>query len=155
MIKQMVKKTARALGYDLRRFSPGADNLNEISLLLRQSLRPVIFDVGAHHGETARELSNLFPSAELYCFEPFPESFAELKKNSNYYPTATLEPIGFSDKIGPHEFNSNASSPTNSLLELDNLAAATWGNSSLSPVIKVMCNFDALDRYLDINKIKK
>jgi FkbM family methyltransferase len=155
MIRQMVKKTARALGYDLRRFSPGVDSSNEIYQLLQQVVRPVIFDVGAHHGQTARAFTKSFPSAELYCFEPFPESFAELKRNSSDYPAATLEPIGFSDSGGNHEFNSNESSPTNSLLPLDSRAAATWGNSALIPVQKMLCNFETLDDYLDRKAIQQ
>lgn len=155
MIRQMVKKTARALGYDLRRFSPGADSLNEICQLLQQVVRPVIFDVGAHHGQTARAFTKSFPSAVLYCFEPFPESFAELKKNSSDYPAAILEPIGFSESSGQHEFNSNASSPTNSLLPLDSRAAATWGNSALTPITKVACDFETLDGYLDRKSIQQ
>lgn len=155
MIRQMVKSMARTLGYDLRRFSPGADSLNEISHLLRQVARPVIFDVGVHHGQTARAFTNRFPGAVLYCFEPFPESFTQLKRNSSDYPAATLEPIGFSESSGQHEFNSNTSSPTNSLLQLDSCAAATWGNSVLTAITKVVCNFETLDGYLDRNAIQQ
>lgn len=155
MIRQMVKKAVRALGYDLRRFSPGTDSLNEIRQLLRHADCPVIFDVGAHHGQTARVFSKSFPSSMLYCFEPFPESFAELKNNSSNYPAATLEPFGFSESSGQHEFNINASSPTNSLLELDSRAAATWGNSALTPITKVVCDFETLDSYLDRKAIQR
>lgn len=33
-----------------------------------------VFDVGAHHGDFALELSRSFPQATIYAFEPFPES---------------------------------------------------------------------------------
>ena len=39
-----------------------------------------IFDVGANKGQTAIEYRSNFPTAEIYCFEPFPDSVAELKE---------------------------------------------------------------------------
>lgn len=155
MIKKIVKKTVRAFGFDLRYFSPGSDSLHEICQLMQQVTHPVIFDVGAHHGQTARAFSKSFPRAALYCFEPFPDSFAELKKNSINYPAATLEPFGFSDNRGQHEFHSNVSSATNSLLQLDSQAAVIWGNSVLTPVSKVSCDFETIDEYLGRKGIQK
>src|SRR5512145_1663757 len=37
--------------------------------------RPVIFDVGAHVGQTALRFRSLFPDAIIHCFEPYPASF--------------------------------------------------------------------------------
>lgn len=155
MIKQVVRRMIRALGFDLHHFNPSSDSSHEIYQLLRSEIRPVIFDVGAHHGETASAFSNLFPSADLYCFEQFEESFFELKKNSSNYPTATLEQIGLSDNSGRHEFHSNANSATNSLLQLENRAADIWANRSLVPITKVACNFLTLDKYLEEKNIKQ
>lgn len=154
MIRRTLKKVVRTLGYDLTRFGPGSDSLNELSALLSRVARPVVFDVGAHHGQTARTFAAAFPHAELYCFEPFPDSFAELERNSQSYPRARLEPLGFADSSGRQEFYCNESSPTNSLLQLDSRAATVWGNSGLSPTRRVACDFDTLDSYLDRNDIK-
>jgi FkbM family methyltransferase len=155
MIRQIVRKTVRALGYDLRRFTPASDSLLEICHLLRRVATPVIFDVGAHHGQTARAFAKSFPTAALYCFEPFPESFAHLVNNSAHYPAATLEPIGFAEVGGQHEFHINESAPTNSLLELQSGAASTWVNSALSPVTEVVCNFQTLDDYVEEKAIQR
>lgn len=38
-----------------------------------------ILDVGANKGQTARKYRSEFPAAEFYCFEPFPDSIAELQ----------------------------------------------------------------------------
>jgi FkbM family methyltransferase len=38
----------------------------------------VAFDVGAHRGETTRELLRAFPGVEVHAFEPMPESFSAL-----------------------------------------------------------------------------
>jgi hypothetical protein len=40
---------------------------------------PVIFDVGAHRGETAARYRSLFPNALIESFEPFPPSFERLR----------------------------------------------------------------------------
>lgn len=148
MIKDALRAGLRALGYDLRRFTPGADSFHEIALLLAGSRRPVIFDVGAHHGETAQRFISAFPDAALYCFEPFPDSYRELSKNAAGYKDAILEAFGFSDQPGAQEFYSNQSSPTNSLLRLAPMAAETWRNDSLRPSSSVRCEFATIDCYL-------
>ena len=48
--------------------------------------KPIIFDVGAHKGETLIEYKKHFPDSLIYCFEPFEDSFNELtllRKNYN------------------------------------------------------------------------
>lgn len=39
----------------------------------------VVFDIGAAVGDTARPLLKAFPKADVYCFEPFADSFERLK----------------------------------------------------------------------------
>jgi len=39
----------------------------------------VIFDVGAHIGESVIEFKDCFPNANIHCFEPAKESFNKLK----------------------------------------------------------------------------
>ena len=41
---------------------------------------PVIFDVGAYHGDYARLLHNRFPAATIHCFEPHPKNFQILEQ---------------------------------------------------------------------------
>ena len=42
----------------------------------------LIFDVGAHEGTKANLYSQIFKNAEIYSFEPFPESFKILEKKN-------------------------------------------------------------------------
>lgn len=42
----------------------------------------VVFDVGAHLGQTALHFRKSFPSASIHCFEPTDENFAKLKANT-------------------------------------------------------------------------
>ena len=39
---------------------------------------PVIFDVGANVGQTVESFLNIWPKAEIHCFEPMEKAFADL-----------------------------------------------------------------------------
>jgi len=41
---------------------------------------PVIFDIGAHRGESVRFFKEIFPKSKIYSFEPDPDNFIELEK---------------------------------------------------------------------------
>ncbi len=42
----------------------------------------VVFDVGAHHGQTTLHFTKSFPTASIHCFEPVDENFIKLKANT-------------------------------------------------------------------------
>jgi FkbM family methyltransferase len=86
-----------------------------------------LFDVGAHHGQTATRLRELFPSAIIHCFEPFPASYAVLERTTAADPHVQRHRLGLSDRPGTATMKCNASTATNSLLETDRRASATWG----------------------------
>lgn len=78
---------------------------------------PVIFDVGAHFGESVAYLKKLFPKASVYSFEPDPDSFATLSgvamDGVSYFNLA------ISDEDGAAPFYRNRISHTNSLLKVN------------------------------------
>lgn len=78
---------------------------------------PVIFDIGAHHGESVAYLKGVFPKAAIYSFEPDPDSFAVLSasliEGVNYFNLA------LSDADGTASFFCNQISHTNSLLKVN------------------------------------
>ena len=75
---------------------------------------PVLFDIGAHHGESVQYLKELFEKSTIYSFEPDPDSFQILSsktvKGVFYYNLA------LSDVNGRSIFYRNKVSHTNSLL---------------------------------------
>ncbi len=79
---------------------------------------PVIFDVGAHHGESVVYLKPLFPKASIYSFEPDPDSFDVLS-------AAAIEGVSYfnlalSDADGTKvRFYRNKISHTNSLFKVN------------------------------------
>jgi FkbM family methyltransferase len=57
-----------------------------------------IFDVGANIGQTAKTYRRLFPSAEIWSFEPFPASYESLCRSLSgpgFHPV----PLALSDQI--------------------------------------------------------
>jgi FkbM family methyltransferase len=88
--------------------------------LLRNLIKarePVIFDIGAHHGESVAYLKGVFSKATVYSFEPDPDSFAALSasviEGVNYFNLA------LSDADGTASFFRNQISHTNSLLKVN------------------------------------
>jgi FkbM family methyltransferase len=78
---------------------------------------PVLFDIGAHHGETVQYLKELFEKSTIYSFEPDPESFQILSSKAVsgvYYYNLAL-----SDADGSSIFYRNKVSHTNSLLKVN------------------------------------
>ena len=60
------------------RIVPAKPNSFQVQAALIPHAR-VIFDAGAHIGKTAQTYRSLFPLADIYSFEPFPNSFNALK----------------------------------------------------------------------------
>ena len=53
--------------------------IHELLPSLIRERRPVMLDVGAHHGEYSLELQKAFPEARIHAFEPHPITFHSLK----------------------------------------------------------------------------
>lgn len=60
------------------------DRVNELERLDAREVMKV-FDVGAAIGEAALPILRAFPKAELYCFEPNPYQFGQLKKRTKKF----------------------------------------------------------------------
>jgi FkbM family methyltransferase len=78
---------------------------------------PVIFDVGAHHGESVTYLKPLFPKASIYSFEPDPDSFDVL--SASVIEGVSYFNMALSDADGTASFYRNKISHTNSLLKVN------------------------------------
>ena len=77
-----------------------------------------IFDVGANVGQTAKTYRRLFPQAEIWSFEPFPNSFDSLCRSISG-DGFHAQPVALSDQIATTALNIGAVSITNSLLRRD------------------------------------
>jgi FkbM family methyltransferase len=70
----------RGLGYDNWRDHAISGERAFLSSLLPDANHPVVLDIGAYHGEYARLVRQFNPAAEIYCFEPHPDSFKILQQ---------------------------------------------------------------------------
>ena len=77
LIKQRTKQLFERFGYQISRKNPFTVQGQLIS-----AKDPIIFDIGAHVGSITKIYRNIFPRAFINSFEPFPQSFQELLKNT-------------------------------------------------------------------------
>ena len=121
--------------------------------LLMGIKEPVIFDVGAHHGRISRAFRKLFPTSTIYAFEPFKESFEQLKANTATDPRIHAFNFGLSDREGTQSFHSNLNSETNSLLSTDKSGSQTWGPGLLETQAVVQTQFKTIDSMMEAMQI--
>jgi len=88
-------------------------NREKIIQELVKAPQPIIFDVGAHFGESVTFLKKAFPNSFLYSFEPDPDSFSVL--TSSVIEKSQCFNIALSDVDGTACFYRNSISHTNSL----------------------------------------
>ena len=130
------------------------DAFSEQARLLRTRPPTVVFDVGAHHGETARAYRALFPTAIVHCFEPFPASFAVLEATAAELTGVRVHNVALSDASGEAVFHSNCSAPTNSLLPTAPAAGAVWGEGLVNTVAEVRVRTATLDEFCRAHAIE-
>lgn len=58
----------------------------------------VIVDVGANVGAASVFFRCVFPGAQIYCYEPAPETFAFLQQNAAQFPGMQVFPFGWYNK---------------------------------------------------------
>jgi FkbM family methyltransferase len=125
-MRAIIKSLVRRFGYQIQRVSsetvdePWLDNpfVVQKALLTRLGIDgPTIFDIGAHHGNTVASYRSMLPNSTIYCFEPFPESFAILKARFQYDQKIIPLALAVADKSGRRDFFVNHWDFTNSLLK--------------------------------------
>jgi len=69
--------------YSLDRLRRGVELENTYKSILESGKTPLIIDAGANIGASALWFASKFPGANIVCFEPEPENFSLLEKNSS------------------------------------------------------------------------
>jgi len=158
-MKSIIKRVLRSSGYEIRRTvarKSEPDAFFDMEQLCTGHDDLVVFDVGAHHGQTASDFRKAFPSARIFCFEPFAESFEILRSTVAGDRRIQIFNYGLSNCDGALDFNINPSSATNSLLQTDTAASLAWDQNLLETKEVVRADFRTLDsvvRKLDLPKI--
>ncbi len=135
-------------------------NRDEIIKKIVSSSSPVIFDVGAHHGQSVTYLKGLFPQSKIFSFEPDPESFNILSENTTNDINTKVFNLAISDTVGKAKFYKNEISHTNSLYKV-NLESNDSISISKSVSLTRPCSYNfevevemtTLDRFVHDNSI--
>jgi FkbM family methyltransferase len=106
-LRDAVKRLARKRGFEVSRISDvpfGRDVWLDIARLSERRGFPVncVFDVGANVGQTSLMVLEHFPNAEVYAFEPHPDTFEKLAAGLKGRRAQAFN-IALSDKSGKAE----------------------------------------------------
>ena len=83
---------------------------------------PVLFDIGAHHGESTQEMLSHFESANIHAFEPEHSNFQLLSNLFFEKDNVTLVNKGVGSICEKRMFYINALSHTNSFLKVNEMS---------------------------------
>jgi FkbM family methyltransferase len=123
------KGLLQRIGFDVARYKPlRSDAFAAQKQLLSGRNCRSIFDVGAYKGHVAAHYHELFPSADIYSFEPFPPSYNSLAQRFGGHAKIHLVNSAVSSQSGESTFHVNQNPATNSLL------ATGEGHSAMAAV---------------------
>jgi FkbM family methyltransferase len=115
----------------------------------------IIFDIGANIGQTAERYLDVFGSACVYCFEPFPGCYGELDRKFGKNTRVRTYPLAVSDVLGTCELHTFVNSVTNSLLPAAPGSAEFVADGQMKETGKVIVGSVTIDDFCCRNKIKR
>ena len=93
---------------------------NEMLWLQNMGINTVI-DIGANTGQSAKLFHNILPDSFIYSFEPLDDCFLQLNSKMKNVHNFKSFKIALGDKKGLQKMHKNDSTPSSSLLEMDDL----------------------------------
>ncbi len=126
---------------ELRRKGVTASQYSRYGQKWIQDLNPrLIFDIGANVGQSAIAFNALFPSAQIYSFEPVPACFEEFKVRTQGLQNIHAFNIALGDSVGETEFEMNEFPACSSFLPLANSHKDLFDYAAKTSKIKVEVN---------------
>ena len=129
MLKELLRRSARACGYEIHKLQPlppGRDWVVDLQRLLRAERAPVLFDVGANVGQVSRRLAAAFPApARIFAFEPASATFAQLATSLAAHPHAQPHQLALGDKPGRLQLHHGINSELNRIVPVAELGDGT------------------------------
>ncbi|SEW49647.1 FkbM family methyltransferase [Chitinophaga arvensicola] len=99
-----------------------------------------IIDVGANQGQFAIAAGYFYPSADIYSFEPLPDVYPLLQRNTRKLPRINTYNMALGNSNGTLEFHSNAYSHASSALPVSalqkDMVPKTAASSSIQVAVK-------------------
>jgi len=125
---------------------------------LVKNSRPVILDIGAHHGESVRFFKGLFPNSNIISFEPDPDNYRILKSVCQEYSVkggcAAINK-GMGDKEGVLPFYKQTISHLGSLLPVNTSSVDSIGYAANAKNKPIQVDITTLDRFCSEEKIDR
>jgi FkbM family methyltransferase len=161
MKKETINKILRRFGVELHglgfiqslKKSDFQENAFDVQQKLMLNAPNVIFDIGANRGDTAIKYSNLFPTAKIYAFEPFEETFKKLKNNVKDYPNINIYNFAIADTIGETILHINKNEDTNSILSSSKIGLSS--DDQVKTIGQTIIKTDTIDAFCLSHKIDK
>jgi FkbM family methyltransferase len=113
---------------------------------------PVVFDVGAHRGESIEFFSNLFANCEIFSFEPDPENFEILKASAKLASTKAFQ-LAISDVVGQAEFYQQEISHLGGLAPVNSNSKDSLGFAAKAPNVAISVPVTTIDSFCAENEI--
>jgi len=104
-----------------------------------------ILDIGANIGQFAIAANKFFPNAEIHSFEPVPDTFQHLRKNTEAISKISIYNEAIGDSTGMIEFYQNTYSHASSALKVSDDQKTETPNTNSYKTIKV--KVDKLDDF--------
>ncbi len=96
-----------------------------------------ILDIGANVGDFAYTIRPLFPSAQIYSFEPLPDCFQQMLVHLQGVDRFTAFNLALGDQSGELQFQRSSHSPSSSFLTMAETHTLAFPASSGSQSVKV------------------
>lgn len=146
--KRLVRSIFHRFGLEISLFhkdQPGLDPFQDIARRLCGRPEPVIFDVGAHKGESITRFKKVIPGCKIHAFEPGPIAFESLEKNTKSMDGVVLNNFALGQRVGPKTFYEHSRTDMSSALRL---STDSWSYA----INKSLVAMSTMDQYcLDKN----
>jgi FkbM family methyltransferase len=131
MIRKAISSFLNYSGFELRRktqLERADDPYYVLSLLLNRKEITTIIDGGASIGDTSLILSDLFPDAEVYAFEPYDPFVEILKEKTKDRSRIRIESFALDEVEGSRTMIVNESEGTNSFFSANQSKNQPYGD---------------------------
>lgn len=152
-MKKIILRIFKKLGY---RISKGKINYNGLIVehdfeikhkwLIDRRIKTVL-DIGANTGQFASKVRALFPSAQIYSFEPIQSVYDQLNKKFEFDSKFKAFNIGLGNSKGKVSFFQNGFSDSSSLLPMKKLHKESFPKTTNEKEIKIQ--IDQLDNIIN------
>ena len=158
-MKKIIRAFFTFLGYRISRISPNDIDKNDAfkmqKYLIGNNKKLTIFDIGAYQGDIALFYNSLFPGSNIFCFEPFTDSFSKLKENTSLFENIITINKGMGEYEGNSQFQSNRFAQTNSILATNKKGNEIWEEGLLDTIETLEIGLTTIDSFVQLHSIDK